>query len=90
MISSCVVYVYRGFRRSCIRICYSFKTPSLHFYGSASSSEVPKSLAADRPAPTLRGGRDLAAFRGYAAMQEPYKSDQLCAKMLQLDQQPGW
>ena len=36
MISSCVDYVYRGFRRSCIRICYSFETPSLHYYGSAS------------------------------------------------------
>ena len=64
MISSCVVYVYRGFRRSWIRFCYSFETPSLHFYGSASSSELPKSLAAGRPAPTLRGGRDLAVFLG--------------------------
>ena len=43
---------------------YSFETLSLHFYGSASSSELPKSLGAGRPAPTLRGGRDLAAFLG--------------------------
>ena len=31
---------------------------------TASSSELPKSLAGDLPAPTLRGGRDLADFWG--------------------------
>ena len=48
------------------RICYSFETPLLHFIinGSASRSELPKSLAAGRPPPTLRGGRDLAVFQG--------------------------
>ena len=53
-----------GFWRSWVGFCYSFETPSLHFYGNANSSELPKPLVAGRPSPTLRGGHDLADFRG--------------------------
>ena len=84
MISSCVIYVYRGFRSSWIRICYSFETPSLHFYGSASSSELPKSLAAGRPSPTLRGGRDLAVFRGLCSNRNRTKAIHYISKWCQL------
>ena len=38
------------------------ETPSLHFYGSACSSELPKSLAAGRPATALGDKRDLASY----------------------------
>ena len=83
-ISSCVFYVYRGFWRSSIRTCYSFETPSLYFYDSTSSSELPKSLAAGRPPPMLRGGRDLAVLLGLCSNRDRTKALNYISKCCQL------
>ena len=84
MISSCVIYVYRDSRRSGIRICYSFETPSLYCYGCISSSELPKSRVAGRLPPTLRSGPDLAVFLGLCNDRNRTKAINYALKCCQL------
>ena len=62
---------------------YSSETPSLHFYGSASSSVFPKSLTAGRPSPTPRGGRDLAVFLGLCSDMNRTKAVSYISKCCQ-------
>ena len=60
-------------------------------YGSASSSELPKSLAAGRPAPTLRGGRDLVVFLGLCSDRNRTKAIKIdYIKMMPVVHQTRW
>ena len=67
-----------------MRICYSFETPLLQFYGSSSSSELQKLLADGRPPSTLRGRRDLAVFRGLCSDRNRIKAINYIYKRCQL------